>query len=172
MCMHARSPEECVEGRVEYSVYYWRLMWWIHGCDNSSQPAACTAMTPAGCIDRKGRGQITYTPGKKTGANTTTVMVSSLFWVFIYAVIHVHLFLHLCLILLLSPTGHGPQTGLITPSFGMKGNSSASVPRGPVPTRPVPQPHPKDEDTLVQMAEHIPAGTRTPMCAHCNMVIR
>ncbi|XP_044052669.1 PDZ and LIM domain protein 5a isoform X14 [Siniperca chuatsi] len=68
--------------------------------------------------------------------------------------------------------GHGPRTGLITPSFGMKGNGSASVPRGPVPARPVPQPHPKDEDTLVQMAEHIPAGTRTPMCAHCNMVIR
>uniref|UniRef100_A0A665UI01 PDZ and LIM domain 5a n=1 Tax=Echeneis naucrates TaxID=173247 RepID=A0A665UI01_ECHNA len=66
----------------------------------------------------------------------------------------------------------GPATGLITPSFGMKGNGSASVPRGPVPARPVPQPHPKDEDTLVQMAEHIPAGTRTPMCAHCNMVIR
>ncbi|XP_029999903.1 PDZ and LIM domain protein 5a isoform X2 [Sphaeramia orbicularis] len=66
--------------------------------------------------------------------------------------------------------GCGRQTGLITPSFGMKGNGS--VPRGPVPTRPVPQPHPKDEDTLVQMAEHIPAGTRTPMCAHCNMVIR
>uniref|UniRef100_A0A3B5KT95 LIM zinc-binding domain-containing protein n=1 Tax=Xiphophorus couchianus TaxID=32473 RepID=A0A3B5KT95_9TELE len=42
----------------------------------------------------------------------------------------------------------------------------------PVPVRPVPQPHPKDEDTLVQMAEHIPAGMRTPMCAHCNMVIR
>nr|XP_020458183.1 PDZ and LIM domain protein 5 isoform X2 [Monopterus albus] len=68
--------------------------------------------------------------------------------------------------------GHSPQTGLITPSFGMKGNGSASVPRGPVPARPVPQPHPKDEDTLVQMAEHIPAGMRTPMCAHCNMVIR
>ncbi|XP_022613396.1 PDZ and LIM domain protein 5 isoform X2 [Seriola dumerili] len=68
--------------------------------------------------------------------------------------------------------GHRPQIGLITPSFGMKGNGSASVPRGPVPARPVPQPHPKDEDTLVQMAEHIPAGTRTPMCAHCNMVIR
>ncbi|KAM4576416.1 PDZ and LIM domain protein 5a isoform 1-T1 [Odontesthes bonariensis] len=68
--------------------------------------------------------------------------------------------------------GHGPRTGLITPSFGIKGNGSASVPRGPVPARPVPQPHPKDEDTLVQMAEHIPAGTRTPMCAHCNMVIR
>ncbi|XP_035514117.1 PDZ and LIM domain protein 7-like [Morone saxatilis] len=68
--------------------------------------------------------------------------------------------------------GYSPQIGLITPSFGMKGNGSASVPRGPVPARPVPQPHPKDEDSLVQMAEHIPAGTRTPMCAHCNMVIR
>ncbi|XP_047237846.1 PDZ and LIM domain protein 5a isoform X6 [Girardinichthys multiradiatus] len=68
--------------------------------------------------------------------------------------------------------GQGVQSGLITPSFGMKGNSSTSVLRGPVPARPVPQPHPKDEDTLVQMAEHIPAGMRTPMCAHCNMVIR
>ncbi|XP_042277018.1 PDZ and LIM domain protein 5a isoform X1 [Thunnus maccoyii] len=68
--------------------------------------------------------------------------------------------------------GLRPRTGLITPSFGMKGNGSASVPRGPVPARPAPQPHPKDEDSLVQMAEHIPAGTRTPMCAHCNMVIR
>ncbi|XP_032434938.1 PDZ and LIM domain protein 5a isoform X5 [Xiphophorus hellerii] len=68
--------------------------------------------------------------------------------------------------------GQGVQSGLITPSFGMKGNGSASVLRGPVPVRPVPQPHPKDEDTLVQMAEHIPAGMRTPMCAHCNMVIR
>ncbi|XP_031164549.1 PDZ and LIM domain protein 5a isoform X5 [Sander lucioperca] len=68
--------------------------------------------------------------------------------------------------------GHSPRTSLITPSFGMKGNGSASVPRGPVPARPLPQPHPKDEDTLVQMAEHIPAGTRAPMCAHCNMVIR
>ncbi|KAK2837195.1 hypothetical protein Q5P01_014407 [Channa striata] len=68
--------------------------------------------------------------------------------------------------------GHSPQTGLLTPSFCMKGNGSPCVPRGPVPARPAPQPHPKDEDTLVQMAEHIPAGTRTPMCAHCNMVIR
>ncbi|KAG7490813.1 PDZ and LIM domain protein 5 isoform X4 [Solea senegalensis] len=68
--------------------------------------------------------------------------------------------------------GRGPQPALIIPSFGMKRNGSASVPRGPVPARPVPQPHPKDEDTVVQMAEHFPAGTRTPMCAHCNMVIR
>ncbi|KAM6440191.1 PDZ and LIM domain protein 5-like [Liasis olivaceus] len=29
-----------------------------------------------------------------------------------------------------------------------------------------------NEDTLVQRAEHIPAGKRTPMCAHCNQVIR
>uniref|UniRef100_A0A4W6GBU1 PDZ and LIM domain 5a n=1 Tax=Lates calcarifer TaxID=8187 RepID=A0A4W6GBU1_LATCA len=70
------------------------------------------------------------------------------------------------------PAATRGKHGLIIPSFGMKGNGSASVPRGPVPSRPAPQPHPKDEDTLVQMAEHIPAGTRTPMCAHCNMVIR
>ncbi|XP_032878422.1 PDZ and LIM domain protein 5 isoform X4 [Amblyraja radiata] len=30
----------------------------------------------------------------------------------------------------------------------------------------------QDDDTLVQMAEHIPAGNRAPMCGHCNMVIR
>ncbi|XP_059028616.1 PDZ and LIM domain protein 5 isoform X6 [Mustela lutreola] len=34
------------------------------------------------------------------------------------------------------------------------------------------QPQPGDQDTLVQRAEHIPAGKRTPMCAHCNQVIR
>ncbi|XP_072289148.1 PDZ and LIM domain protein 5-like [Eucyclogobius newberryi] len=66
--------------------------------------------------------------------------------------------------------GRGGQTALVTPSFGIKGNSGA--PRGPAPSRPLPQPHPKDQDTLVQMAEHYPAGTRTPMCGHCNMVIR
>lgn len=54
----------------------------------------------------------------------------------------------------------------------MKGGGNASVQQGLVQARPVPQPHPSDQDTLVQMAEHIPAGTRTPMCAHCNMVIR
>ncbi|NXA36490.1 PDLI5 protein, partial [Eudromia elegans] len=31
---------------------------------------------------------------------------------------------------------------------------------------------PAEPDTLVQRAEHIPAGKRTPMCAHCNQVIR
>ncbi|XP_075881787.1 PDZ and LIM domain protein 5-like isoform X6 [Nelusetta ayraudi] len=68
--------------------------------------------------------------------------------------------------------GRGPQTGVVTPSFTMKGSGSAGVQQGLVPARPVPQPHPGDQDTLVQMAEHIPAGTRTPMCGHCNMVIR
>ncbi|NXO64476.1 PDLI5 protein, partial [Phainopepla nitens] len=29
-----------------------------------------------------------------------------------------------------------------------------------------------EQDTLVQRAEHFPAGKRTPMCAHCNKVIR
>uniref|UniRef100_A0A8C6U224 PDZ and LIM domain 5a n=1 Tax=Neogobius melanostomus TaxID=47308 RepID=A0A8C6U224_9GOBI len=67
--------------------------------------------------------------------------------------------------------GRGAQTSLLTTSFGIKG-SAGGTPRGAVPSRPQPQPHPKDEDTLVQMAEHFPGGTRTPMCAHCNMVIR
>ncbi|XP_047660484.1 PDZ and LIM domain protein 5b isoform X3 [Tachysurus fulvidraco] len=50
------------------------------------------------------------------------------------------------------------------------GRVTGGVPKGP--DRPTPQPHPKDQDSLVQRAEHIPAGTRTPMCGHCNMVIR
>ncbi|XP_016098178.1 PDZ and LIM domain protein 5-like [Sinocyclocheilus grahami] len=57
------------------------------------------------------------------------------------------------------------QTG---PSFGRGGNS---LPKGP--DRPAPQVHPSDQDdSLVQRAEHIPAGKRTPMCGQCNMVIR
>ncbi|XP_042192412.1 PDZ and LIM domain protein 5 isoform X4 [Callorhinchus milii] len=39
-------------------------------------------------------------------------------------------------------------------------------------TPAVPASKPQDDDSLVQMAEHIPAGRRTPMCAHCNMIIR
>ncbi|XP_019744677.1 PDZ and LIM domain protein 5a isoform X4 [Hippocampus comes] len=66
--------------------------------------------------------------------------------------------------------GVSPQCGLITPSFGVKSNGS--MPMCPAPVRPVPRAHPKDEDSLVQMAEHYPAGTRTPMCGHCNKVIR
>lgn len=168
MCMHAHMPQECVEGGAKKIL--WRLMRWIHGCDSSSQPAARTAATPAGCIDWKGRGQITYTPGRKTQTHTCThcLCVSTRAYLFVS---FCHLHLKPC-VPPPSPAVHRPPTGLITPSFGMKGNGSASIPRGPVPARPLPQPHPKDEDTLVQMAEHIPAGMRTPMCAHCNMVIR
>ncbi|KTF93213.1 hypothetical protein cypCar_00029351, partial [Cyprinus carpio] len=55
-----------------------------------------------------------------------------------------------------------PQTG---PSIGRVSSKG--------PDRPAPQAHPSDgDDSLVQRAEHIPAGTRTPMCGHCNMVIR
>ncbi|XP_026109424.1 PDZ and LIM domain protein 5-like isoform X4 [Carassius auratus] len=54
-----------------------------------------------------------------------------------------------------------PQTG---PSMGRVSSKG--------PDRPAPQVHPSDQDSLVQRAEHIPAGTRTPMCAHCSMVIR
>ncbi|XP_062902933.1 PDZ and LIM domain protein 5-like isoform X2 [Mobula hypostoma] len=41
-----------------------------------------------------------------------------------------------------------------------------------VPSTTVDKPPQQDDNTLVQMAEHIPAGNRTPMCAHCNLVIR
>ncbi|XP_077457796.1 PDZ and LIM domain protein 5a isoform X2 [Stigmatopora argus] len=70
------------------------------------------------------------------------------------------------------PTTHGiiSQCGLITPSFGVKSNGGTAV--CPTPVRPEPVAHPNDKDSLVQMAEHYPAGTRTPMCAHCNKVIR
>ncbi|XP_035234650.1 PDZ and LIM domain protein 5-like isoform X4 [Anguilla anguilla] len=65
----------------------------------------------------------------------------------------------------------GAQIGHVAPAFGSVTNSSAKVPV-PAPDRPAPRPHPKDEDSLVQRAEHMPAGTRTPMCGHCNMAIR
>ncbi|KTG46898.1 hypothetical protein cypCar_00014845 [Cyprinus carpio] len=60
-------------------------------------------------------------------------------------------------------------SGLITPTFGVMSNST---PLGPALDHPMPRPHPKDEASLVQMAEHIPAGTRTPVCAHCDLIIR
>ncbi|XP_061116366.1 PDZ and LIM domain protein 5-like isoform X1 [Conger conger] len=71
-----------------------------------------------------------------------------------------------------SPTSQGlpkpgGQMGQVAPSFG-----TVSAPKAPVPERPVPRAHPKDEASLVQRAEHMPASTRTPMCAHCNLVIR
>ncbi|XP_068562286.1 PDZ and LIM domain protein 5b isoform X3 [Cebidichthys violaceus] len=59
-----------------------------------------------------------------------------------------------------------PKVGA-TPSFGKVTNPA---PKGP--DRPTPQPHPQDLNSVVQRAEHIPAGTRTPMCNKCNNVIR
>ncbi|XP_010893962.1 PDZ and LIM domain protein 5b isoform X2 [Esox lucius] len=69
------------------------------------------------------------------------------------------------------PAGGGPAgpKGGVAPSYGLISNA-APVPKGP--DRPTPQAHPKDQDTLVQRAEHIAAGTRTPMCGHCDKVIR
>ncbi|XP_023839474.1 PDZ and LIM domain protein 5 isoform X2 [Salvelinus sp. IW2-2015] len=63
----------------------------------------------------------------------------------------------------------GFPKGGAAPSFGRVSNT-APVPKGP--DRPAPQAHPKDQDSLVQRAEHIAAGTRTPMCGHCDKVIR
>ncbi|XP_073748082.1 PDZ and LIM domain protein 5 isoform X7 [Callorhinus ursinus] len=69
-----------------------------------------------------------------------------------------------------SPSWPQPnQAALSTGRISNSGTSSgaaapASSARG--------QPQPGDQDTLVQRAEHIPAGKRTPMCAHCNQVIR
>ncbi|XP_036972111.1 PDZ and LIM domain protein 5b isoform X1 [Acanthopagrus latus] len=59
-----------------------------------------------------------------------------------------------------------PKGGAV-PSFGKVANPP---PKGP--DRPTPQPHPQDLNSLVQRAEHIPAGKRTPVCGKCNNVIR
>lgn len=58
----------------------------------------------------------------------------------------------------------GPSTGRVTnaPSIGKPAANN----------KPFVPPPLDDQDTLVQRAEHIPAGTRTPMCAICNLVIR
>uniref|UniRef100_A0A8D3DNQ6 PDZ and LIM domain 5b n=1 Tax=Scophthalmus maximus TaxID=52904 RepID=A0A8D3DNQ6_SCOMX len=65
------------------------------------------------------------------------------------------------------PAGLGFPKGGAAPSFG---KVTSPAPRGP--DRPTPQPHPEDLNSLVQRAEHIPAGMRTPMCGKCNTVIR
>ncbi|XP_041742106.1 PDZ and LIM domain protein 5 isoform X3 [Coregonus clupeaformis] len=63
----------------------------------------------------------------------------------------------------------GFSKGGAAPSFERVSNT-APVPK--VSDRPAPQAHPKDQDSLVQRAEHIAAGIRTPMCGHCDKVIR
>ncbi|XP_045648074.1 PDZ and LIM domain protein 5 isoform X7 [Ursus americanus] len=65
-----------------------------------------------------------------------------------------------------------PQPNQAALSTGRISNSAAS-PGAVAPANSAGgQPQPGDQDTLVQRAEHIPAGKRTPMCAHCNQVIR
>ncbi|XP_064165685.1 PDZ and LIM domain protein 5-like isoform X4 [Anguilla rostrata] len=63
----------------------------------------------------------------------------------------------------------GPSAGSgvpkAAPSFGRVGSNAPSA-------RPAPQLPPGGQGSLVQRAEHIPAGTRTPLCASCNKLIR
>eukprot|EP00073_Rattus_norvegicus_P021681 XP_006233477.1 PREDICTED: PDZ and LIM domain protein 5 isoform X11 [Rattus norvegicus] len=69
-----------------------------------------------------------------------------------------------------SPSWQRPNQA--APSTGRISNSASSSGTG-APMKPaVGPPQPSDQDTLVQRAEHIPAGKRTPMCAHCNQAIR
>uniref|UniRef100_UPI0030B9E6B0 PDZ and LIM domain protein 5 isoform ENH9 n=1 Tax=Mus musculus TaxID=10090 RepID=UPI0030B9E6B0 len=56
------------------------------------------------------------------------------------------------------------STSVKSPSWQRPNQAGTGASVGP--------PQPSDQDTLVQRAEHIPAGKRTPMCAHCNQVIR
>ncbi|XP_034527386.1 PDZ and LIM domain protein 5 isoform X10 [Ailuropoda melanoleuca] len=65
-----------------------------------------------------------------------------------------------------------PQPNQAALSTGRISNSEASSGAVAPANSAGGQPQPGDQDTLVQRAEHIPAGKRTPMCAHCNQVIR
>ncbi|XP_060248601.1 PDZ and LIM domain protein 5 isoform X13 [Meriones unguiculatus] len=68
-----------------------------------------------------------------------------------------------------SPSWQRPNQA--APSTGRISNNATLGTGAPV-NSAVGPPQPSDQDTLVQRAEHIPAGKRTPMCAHCNQVIR
>uniref|UniRef100_A0A8C0T5B6 PDZ and LIM domain 5 n=1 Tax=Canis lupus familiaris TaxID=9615 RepID=A0A8C0T5B6_CANLF len=69
-----------------------------------------------------------------------------------------------------SPSWQQPNQAVLSP--GRISNSAASSGAVTPANSAGGQPQPGDQDTLVQRAEHIPAGKRTPMCAHCNQVIR
>ncbi|XP_068088541.1 PDZ and LIM domain protein 5 isoform X2 [Hyperolius riggenbachi] len=69
------------------------------------------------------------------------------------------------------PANTGRTAGLQPAPFtGRVTNQPSAIP--PSANKPFAPPPAADQDTLVQRAEHIPAGTRTPMCATCNLVIR
>ncbi|KFV69042.1 PDZ and LIM domain protein 5 [Dryobates pubescens] len=63
------------------------------------------------------------------------------------------------------PNQAAPASGLTSNSTKPLGTTAPSETLATVPQL-------NEQDTLVQRAEHIPAGKRTPMCAHCNQVIR
>ncbi|KAL2780615.1 PDZ and LIM domain protein 5 isoform f [Daubentonia madagascariensis] len=69
-----------------------------------------------------------------------------------------------------SPSWQQPNQA--APSTGRISNSATSSGAVAPANSALGQSQPSDQDTLVQRAEHIPAGKRTPMCAHCNQVIR
>uniref|UniRef100_A0A8C0W1N5 PDZ and LIM domain protein 5 n=1 Tax=Castor canadensis TaxID=51338 RepID=A0A8C0W1N5_CASCN len=69
-----------------------------------------------------------------------------------------------------SPSWQRPNQA--APFTGKISNNATSSGAGAPANSAARQPQPSDQDTLVQRAEHIPAGKRTPMCAHCNQVIR
>uniref|UniRef100_A0A8C5UI58 PDZ and LIM domain 5 n=1 Tax=Malurus cyaneus samueli TaxID=2593467 RepID=A0A8C5UI58_9PASS len=63
------------------------------------------------------------------------------------------------------PNQAGPVSGWTSNSIKSPGTTAPNEKAATAPQL-------NDQDTLVQRAEHIPAGKRTPMCAHCNQVIR
>ncbi|NWX03978.1 PDLI5 protein, partial [Caloenas nicobarica] len=63
------------------------------------------------------------------------------------------------------PNQAAPASGWTSNSVKPPGTTAPSE-------KPATAPQLNEQDTLVQRAEHIPAGKRTPMCAHCNQVIR
>ncbi|NWY73321.1 PDLI5 protein, partial [Erithacus rubecula] len=63
------------------------------------------------------------------------------------------------------PSHAAPVSGWTSNSIKSPGTTAPSEKAAPTPQL-------NEQDTLVQRAEHIPAGKRTPMCAHCNQVIR
>ncbi|EHH26045.1 hypothetical protein EGK_15926 [Macaca mulatta] len=69
-----------------------------------------------------------------------------------------------------SPSWQRPNQAV--PSTGRISNSATSSGSVTPASSALGQPQPSAQDTLVQRAEHIPAGKRTPMCAQCNQVIR
>ncbi|XP_054239187.1 PDZ and LIM domain protein 5 isoform X2 [Indicator indicator] len=63
-------------------------------------------------------------------------------------------------------------TNQAAPASGWTSNSTKPLGTTAPSDKCAAAPQLNEQDTLVQRAEHIPAGKRTPMCAQCNQVIR